>query len=85
MTSPAHDSRDDTEVEGVGTWRRPAPDRDLAAGMLAGIQAQRAREGHGPAPYDLLDLDSETDRRIIASVYALMAREGVEEMAARLG
>lgn len=67
------------------SWRRPAPDREHAAGMLAGIQAQRAREGHGPAPYDALDLNSETDRRIIGSIYALMAREAVEKMAERLG
>lgn len=45
--------------------------------MLAGIQAQRAREGHAPGPFDLLDLGSPVDRRIIGSVYALMARAAI--------
>jgi hypothetical protein len=45
--------------------------------MLAGIRKQREAEGRTLDPYALLDLDSETDRRIIASVYALMAREAM--------
>jgi hypothetical protein len=54
---------------------RPTPTREHAAGMLRGILSQRRQEGlTGPHPYGTLDLDSEVDRRIIASVYALMAR-----------
>ena len=52
---------------------RSTPDREHAAGMLAGILAQRRAEGlTGPNPYDLLDLDVPADRRIIGSIYALM-------------
>jgi len=54
---------------------RTTPTREHAEGMLAGILAQRQREGLvGPHPYDTLDLDSEVDRRIVGSVYAEMAR-----------
>jgi len=57
---------------------RPTPDRAHAEGMLKGILAQREREGlTGPHPYGTLDLDSPTDRRIIGSVYAMMAREAL--------
>lgn len=53
--------------------------------MLAGIMAQREREGHaGPHPYGALDLDSEPDRRIVASTYSQMARPAVEAMSAPL-
>ena len=46
--------------------------------MLRGILAQREREGlTGPHPYGTLDLDSDVDRRIIGSVYALMARDAM--------
>lgn len=46
--------------------------------MLAGILAQREREGlTGPHPYGTLDLHDPVDRRIIGSVYALMAREAM--------
>ena len=54
---------------------RTIPTREHAEGMLQGILAQRRMEGlDGPHPYDTLDLDDPTDRRIIGSVYALMAR-----------
>jgi hypothetical protein len=57
---------------------RPTPTREHAEGMLAGILAQREREGlTGPHPYGTLDLDTEVDRRIVGSVYALMAREAM--------
>ena len=57
---------------------RSTPTREHAEGMLAGILAQREREGlTGPHPYGTLDLDSDVDRRIIGSVYALMAREAM--------
>jgi hypothetical protein len=57
---------------------RPTPDREHAEGMLAGILAQRRLEGlTGPHPYDHLDLDDPVDRRIVGSVYALMARAAV--------
>lgn len=62
---------------------RPTPTREHAEGMLAGIQAQRAAEGHPAEPVSLLDLDSESDRRIIASLYAMMARPAAEQMASR--
>jgi hypothetical protein len=54
---------------------RPTPERAHAQGMLDGILAQRRMEGlTGPHPYDTLDLDDPVDRRIVGSVYALMAR-----------
>jgi len=47
--------------------------------MLEGILAQRRMEGlTGPHPYGTLDLDDPVDRRIIGSVYALMAREAMQ-------
>lgn len=69
---------------------RPIPTREHAAGMLAAIQqghecgeacTSMIRLG-GPfgdlvklkCPYKVLDLDSETDRRIIGSIYAIEAR-----------
>jgi hypothetical protein len=53
---------------------RPTPEREHAAGMLEGILAQRRLEGlTGPHPYDTLDLDDPVDRRIVGSVYAMMA------------
>jgi hypothetical protein len=46
--------------------------------MLEGILAQRRMEGlNGPHPYDHLDLDDPVDRRIIGSVYAIMARAAI--------
>lgn len=60
------------------TDTRPVPTREHAEGMLKGILAQREREGlTGPHPYGTLDLDSDVDRRIIGSVYAMMAREAL--------
>jgi hypothetical protein len=59
---------------------RPTPTREHAEGMLQGILSQRRQEGlTGPHPYGTLDLDSEVDRRIIASVYALMAEEAMSQ------
>lgn len=47
--------------------------REHAEGMLKGILAQRRMEGlTGPHPYNNLDLDNATDRRIVASLYASM-------------
>ncbi|KQP62884.1 hypothetical protein [Nocardioides sp. Leaf285] len=65
------------------TRTRPTPTRKHAQGMLAGIQAQRAAEGHPAEPVSLLDLDSASDRRIISSLYAMMARPAAEQMAQR--
>jgi hypothetical protein len=49
--------------------------------MLKGILAQRRMEGlTGPHPYGTLDLDTEVDRRIVGSVYAMMAREALDQM-----
>ena len=62
---------------------RVTPDRGHAEGMLKGIQSQRRAEGRTSDPYALLDLDSPTDRRIIASVYALMAREALNAQVRR--
>lgn len=52
-----------------------------AEGMRKGILAQREREGlTGPHPYDALDFTKPEDRRIIASVYAAMARPAIEAL-----
>ena len=60
---------------------RQTPERVHAEGMLAGILKQRAAEGlTGPHPYDTLDLDDPVDRRIIGSVYALMALAAMREL-----
>lgn len=57
---------------------RETPTREHAEGMLKGILSQRRAEGlTEPGPYALLDLDDPTDRRIIGSVYALMARSAM--------
>lgn len=57
---------------------RPTPTKEHAEGMLAGILSQRRMEGlTGPHPYDTLNLDDPADRRIVGSVYALMAREAM--------
>jgi hypothetical protein len=54
---------------------RTTPTPEHAEGMLAGILAQREREGlTGPHPYDHLDLSDPVDRRIVGAVYAEMAR-----------
>lgn len=54
---------------------RPTPTKAHAEGMLAGILSQRRSEGRtGPHPYGTLNLDDPVDRRIVASVYAEMAR-----------
>lgn len=59
---------------------RYTPTPDEAEGMLEGILSQRRLEGHAdPGPYALLDLSTEVDRRIVGSVYALMAREAMQE------
>lgn len=59
---------------------RYVPTVEEAEGMLEGILAQRRREGlTGPHPYGTLDLSTETDRRIVGAVYALMAREAMLE------
>lgn len=53
-------------------------DKATAEGMRQGILAQRKREGlTGPHPYGSLDFDREADRKIIASVYAAMARPAI--------
>ena len=52
-----------------------------AEGMRRAIISQRNREGHyGPHPYDSLDFRTENDRRIIASVYADMARPAIDAL-----
>lgn len=57
---------------------RYTPTMDEAEGMRRGVLAQRVREGlTGPHPYGALDFTDEVDRRIIASVYAMMAREAM--------
>jgi hypothetical protein len=57
---------------------RYTPTLAEAEGMREGILAQRRAEGlTGPHPYDALDFSTEVDRRIIGSVYALMAREAM--------
>ena len=67
---------------------RPTPTLEHAAGMLAGIkQGHQCTEactgttvlGDGKVlnlrcPWEQIDLDSESDRRIIGSVYAIEAR-----------
>lgn len=59
---------------------RPTPTQEHAEGMLEGILSQRRLEGHtDPGPYALLDLSTEVDRRIVGSVYALMARAAMPE------
>ena len=46
-----------------------------AEGMREGILSQRRMAGlNGPHPYGSLDFDRPEDRRIIASVYADMAK-----------
>lgn len=63
------------------TTTRYTPTVEEATGMLAGILSQRRQEGlDGPHPYDTLDLSEPTDRRIVASVYALMARAAMPEV-----
>lgn len=53
-------------------------DKATAEGMRQGILAQRKREGlTGPNPYGSLDFDREADRKLIASVYAAMARPAI--------
>lgn len=55
--------------------KRRTPTREHAAGMLEGILSERRmRNLTGPHPYATFNLDSEVDRRIIASVYADMAK-----------
>lgn len=49
-----------------------------AEGMREGILAQRRIEGlTGPHPYGALDFSDPVDRRIVGSVYAMMAREAM--------
>lgn len=58
-------------------------DKATAEGMRQGILSQRKREGlTGPHPYDSLDFDREEDRKIIASVYADLARAGLTAQSA---
>jgi hypothetical protein len=55
--------------------KRRTPTKEHAQGMLDGILAERRMRGlTGPHPYATFNLDSDVDRRIIASVYADMAR-----------
>lgn len=59
----------------MATDNRRIPTREHAEGMLEGILSQRRMQGlTGPHPYATFNLDSEVDRRIIASVYADMAK-----------
>lgn len=67
------------------------PTREHAAGMLAGIKSQHSCTSactattalgdgtiiHLRCPWEQIDLDSPTDRRIVQSVYADMAREAM--------
>ena len=60
------------------TVARYVPTVAEAEGMREGILAQRRRQGltQDPSahPFMRLDLSTETDRKIVASVYADMAR-----------
>lgn len=61
-----------------GTTGRYTPTKTQAEGMRAGILAQRRMEGlTGPHPYGALDFTDPVDRRVVASVYAMMAREAM--------
>lgn len=60
---------------------RYTPTVEEAEGMREGVLSQRRMEGlTGPHPYDSMDFSTESDRRIIASVYALMAREAMPKV-----
>lgn len=66
---------------------RYTPTRSEAEGMRRGIVAQLQR--HNPATdvrvWMLLDLSRAADRRLVASVYADMAREAMASPGARGG
>lgn len=53
-----------------------------AEGMRKGIFAQYEREGRSASAsiYNTLDFDKPADRRIIASVYADMARPAIDAL-----
>jgi hypothetical protein len=49
----------------------------MREGILAQRRAQGLTQGIGSHPYGALDFSNPADRRIVGSVYAMMAREAM--------